>query len=79
MADTVAKCSCGRPTEQASWVVQRINETRYTYFRCECGKEWTKVELDDHKQNDPITSGEVIAVHERLLRFEGTLKDLLKG
>src|SRR5260370_15002579 len=77
MPKPIARCSCGRPMAQAHSVVQRIDGTRYTHFRCECGKEWTKVNANLPRQNEPVTSDEVLDVHVALAKFEGTLRDLL--
>jgi len=76
MAKVLPKCSCGRLQSEAHFVVQRSKDRKYTYHRCDCGREWTVVtRIDDVR--DPVTSGEVIEVHQRLAKFEGSLKELL--
>jgi hypothetical protein len=48
------------------------------FHRCECGAEWTE-HLTDVDPTDPVSSDEVIEVHKRLAKFEGSISDLLKA
>ncbi len=73
---TTAKCSCGRPQSDAHFVIQRSIDRRFTYYRCECGREWTITEAIDNVL-EPVTANEVIEVHERLAKFEGSFRELL--
>lgn len=71
-----ARCSCGRLRSDASRVHYHTHADRYTFMRCECGEEWTETERDVDPR-DPVTSDEVVEVHQRLKGFEGGLSDLL--
>ena len=70
-------CVCGRNLEDADVYVYRSHTDRCLFHRCECGAEWTK-----HQTNidptDPISSDEVIDVHTRLAKFEGSISELLQ-
>jgi hypothetical protein len=46
------------------------------FHRCECGTEWTE-HRTDIDPTDPVTSDEVIEVHRRLAKFEGSIAELL--
>jgi len=46
------------------------------FHRCECGEEWT--EHRDIDPTEPISSDEVIEVHNRLASFEGSVSELLR-
>jgi hypothetical protein len=69
-------CSCGRPRSAAGRVVYRTHADRFYFRRCECGQEWTERERDVDPL-DPVTSEEVVEVHQRLAKLEGGLTDLL--
>ncbi len=70
------RCSCGRSRSEAAVSSFRSHVTLFTFHRCECGLEWTEhaVGVD---RTQPVTTDEVIEVHERMARFEGPLSELL--
>ena len=71
-----ARCDCGRDLADASILVYRSSNGRFIFHRCECGAEWTENQASvDPSQ--PITSDEVLEVHECLARFEGPINELL--
>jgi hypothetical protein len=47
------------------------------FHRCECGTEWTE-HLTDIDKADPVSSDEVIEVHKRLAKFEGSFAELIE-
>jgi len=47
------------------------------FHRCECGAEWTE-HLNDVDPTDPVSSDEVIEVHKRLAKFEGSIAELIE-
>ncbi len=69
-------CACGRKLKDASAYVYRSHNERYVFHRCECGVEWTEHHTDIDPM-DPVSSDEVIEVHKRLAKFEGSIADLL--
>jgi hypothetical protein len=71
------KCACGRRKLDASVYIYRSNTDRYLFHRCECGTEWTE-HLTDIDPRDPVSSDEVIEVHKRLAKFEGSIAELLE-
>ena len=72
-----AKCVCGRRLRDASVYIYRTHSDRYHFHRCECGMEWT-VHQADVDPTDPVSSDEVIEVHKRLAKFEGSIAELLE-
>ena len=72
----VRVCTCGRSLTEAAVTTYRSQAALFTFHRCECGLEWTErtVGVD---RSEPVTTDEVIEVHERLARFEGPLAELL--
>lgn len=71
------KCICGRPLKAAAIYTYRSRTDRFLFHRCECGKEWTEHQQDIDPR-DPVTSDEVIEVHKRLAKFEGSIAELLQ-
>ncbi len=71
-----ARCSCGRSLGEASVTSFRSHSILFTFHRCECGLEWTD-RAQGIDRSEPVTTDEVIEVHERMARFEGPLSDLL--
>ncbi len=71
------KCACGRRRKDASVYIYRSHTDRFLFHRCECGCEWTE-RVTDIDPTDPVTSDEVIEVHKRLAKFEGSLAELLQ-
>ncbi len=71
------KCKCGRLRVDASVYSYRSASDRYLFYRCDCGSEWTE-HLSDVDPTDPVTSDEVIEVHKRLAKFEGSIADLIE-
>ena len=55
----------------------RSHSDRYLFHRCACGTEWTEHQTDID-QADPVSSDEVIEVHKRLAKFEGSFAELLE-
>jgi hypothetical protein len=70
------KCVCGRELQDAVACVYRSNNKWHVFHRCDCGVEWT-----EHRSaidpTDPVSSDEVIEVHTRLAKFEGSITELL--
>jgi len=71
------KCACGRRLRDASVYIYRSHGDRYLFHRCECGVEWT-VHHSDVDPLQPVSSDEVIEVHKRLAKFEGSIVELLE-
>jgi hypothetical protein len=71
------KCACGRRLTDAAIYTYRSRTDRFLFHRCECGLEWTE-HREDIDPTDPITSDEVIEVHKRLSKFEGSIAELLQ-
>jgi hypothetical protein len=70
------KCACGRRLKDATIYTFRSHTDRFLFHRCECGTEWTERHTDIDP-TDPVTSDEVIEVHRRLAKFEGSIAELL--
>jgi hypothetical protein len=70
-------CACGRKLEDAAVYVYRSHTDRCVFLRCECGAEWTEHQTDIDPM-DPVSSDEVIEVHTRLAKFEGSISELLQ-
>ena len=70
------RCSCGREPAAAAVYVYRTRGDRFLFHRCDCGNEWTEHETDIDP-TDPVTSDEVIEVHTRLAKFDGSMSELL--
>lgn len=60
------KCACGRLLADAEVHVLQLHSRHFTYHRCVCGVEWTETETIAFERDDVVTSGEVLAVHERM-------------
>lgn len=71
------RCSCGRRLNDATTYTFRSRTDRFLFHRCECGTEWTEHHTDIDP-TDPVTSDEVIEVHRRLAKFEGSIAELLQ-
>jgi len=70
------RCVCGRKIKDAAVYVYRSHTDRYLFHRCECGSEWT-VHQTDVDPTEPVSSDEVIEVHKRLAKFEGSIEELI--
>lgn len=70
-------CECGRPQSDASFVVQRGSLTRWTYYHCACGREWTVPEVAEDLA-EPVSSDEVLRVHE-LLEGNPTVEEITRA
>ena len=75
------KCKCGRLKAEAQRRVYHSHDRHITSFLCDCGQEWTLEEVDVDPL-DPVTSEEVLRVHEVLFPpnaedDDRSLKDLL--
>ncbi|GAC1656323.1 MAG: hypothetical protein NVS9B1_11440 [Candidatus Dormibacteraceae bacterium] len=69
-------CACGRSRTEAAAFVHQSNVATYVYRRCRCGAEWTESHpAPDRSQ--PVSTDEVIEVHNQLRDFEGNLRELL--
>ena len=71
-----ARCDCGRALADASTNVYRSPNGRFIFHRCECGTEWTEHQASVDR-SQPISSDEVLAVHEHLAGFAGPISQLL--
>jgi hypothetical protein len=71
------KCACGRRLKDASVYLYRSHSDCYVFHRCDCGTEWTEHQLDIDL-SEPVSSDEVIEVHKRLAKFEGSIAELLE-
>jgi len=71
-----ARCDCGRALADASTNVFRSHNGRFIFHRCECGAEWTEHQASVDP-SEPISSDEVLEVHECLHRFDGPISQLL--
>jgi len=71
------KCVCGREFDDAVVYFYRSRTDRCLFHRCECGVEWTEHQTDIDPA-DPVSSDEVIEVHTRLAKFEGSISELLQ-
>jgi hypothetical protein len=69
-------CSCGRQFAADIVCMYRSGTHRYLFHRCECGNEWTE-HLTDVDPTEPVSSDEVIEVHTRLAKFDGSIAELL--
>ena len=69
-------CTCGRRLDAAASYIHQSNVATYVYHRCECGAEWTESRpmLD---RSEPVSTDEVLEVHQSLAEFEGSLRDLV--
>jgi hypothetical protein len=72
----VRDCTCGRSRTEAAVSTYRSHSALFTFHRCECGLEWTE-RANGIDRSEPVTTDEVIEVHERLAGFEGPLAELL--
>ena len=72
-----SKCACGRRLKDAAVYTYRSHTDRFMFHRCDCGVEWTEHHTDIDP-TDPVSSDEVIEVHRRLAKFEGSIGDLLQ-
>ena len=70
------RCTCGRERTEAAVSSYRSHATLFTFHRCECGLEWTE-RKDGVDRSEPVTTDEVLEVHERMARFEGPLSELV--
>jgi hypothetical protein len=71
------KCACGRRLGDAAIYTYRSRTDRFLFHRCECGSEWTE-HRSDIDPTDPVSSEEVLEVHSRLAKFEGSIAELLQ-
>jgi hypothetical protein len=70
-------CVCGCRLEDDAVYVYRSQTARCLFHRCDCGAEWTDHQTDIDPR-DPVSSDEVIEVHSRLAKFEGSISELLQ-
>jgi hypothetical protein len=69
-------CPCGRRRDAAASYVNQSNVATYVYHRCECGAEWTE-SRPSVDRTEPVSIDEVLEVHQSLLDYEGSLRDLV--
>jgi hypothetical protein len=69
-------CTCGRRRDAAASYTHQSNVATYVYHRCECGAEWTESHPSVDR-SEPVSIDEVLEVHQSLLAFEGSLRDLV--
>ncbi len=70
-----ARCACGRRSVDAAIYTFRSHTDRYVFHRCECGREWTEHQ-SGVDPTEPVSTDEVLEVHEKLAGFKGSLPDL---
>ena len=70
------RCACGRERSEAAEAVYRSEAVVFVFHRCTCGVEWTE-RRDGIDRNQPVTTDEVIEVHQALAGFEGPISELL--
>jgi hypothetical protein len=70
------QCTCGRSLTEAAVSTYQSHAALFTFHRCECGLEWTECS-NGVDRSEPVTTDEVIEVHELMARFEGPLTELL--
>ena len=73
-----ARCSCGRSKSEAATRSFASAQGRVVFHRCECGLEWTE-RLSHANLGDPVSSDELIEVHQLLARLNGPLTQLLSS
>jgi hypothetical protein len=56
--------------------VYRSPVAEFVFHRCPCGLEWTE-RRDGIDRSEPVSTDEVIEVHQCLAAFEGPLSELL--
>jgi hypothetical protein len=72
-----SRCTCGRSRRDAATTVYRSSQKgRFIYHRCECGIEWTEHQVSVDP-SEPISSDELLEVHEQLAGFDGPISLLL--
>ena len=69
-------CVCGRPRAEAVAAVYRSSIAEFVFHRCPCGLEWTERRAGIDR-SEPVSTDEVIEVHQCLAAFEGPLSELL--
>lgn len=69
-------CACGRSRSEAASSVYRSQAAVFTFRRCACGREWTEQHAG-FDPSEPISSDEVIEVHQLLRRFRGPISEML--
>lgn len=69
-------CVCGRQRTEAAVAVYRSATAEFVYHRCPCGLEWTE-RRDGIDYSEPVSTDEVIEVHQCLAAFEGPISELL--
>jgi hypothetical protein len=72
-----SRCVCGRELTAASTYFYRSLHACLVFHRCACGVEWTEHHAGIGA-TDPVSSDEVIEVHLRLAKFEGSMSELLQ-
>ena len=70
------RCTCGRSRSEAAVSTFRSQASLFTFHRCDCGLEWTEHNVGVDR-SQPVSTDEVIEVHERMCKFEGPLSELL--
>lgn len=71
------RCGCGRLLVEAVNIRYQSLQGRLVFHRCQCGREWTE-RVSQFGMADPVTSDELIEVHQQLARLEGPLSEILK-
>jgi hypothetical protein len=72
------RCSCGRSKADAATRPYASAQGRLVFHRCDCGLEWTE-RLSHANLGDPVSSDELIEVHQLLARLQGPLTQLLQS
>jgi len=71
-------CTCGRQRAEAEATVYRSPVAEFVFHRCPCGREWTERRAGIDR-SEPVSTDEVIEVHQCLAAFEGPLSELLSA
>ena len=73
--DSEPACACGRRRSEAAAAVYRSEAALFVFHRCPCGLEWTE-RRDGIDRSQPVTTDEVIEVHQYLAAFDGPISEL---
>lgn len=70
------RCECGRPWTDCVWTMQRTQQTRISYYRCQtCSREWIVVE-GAQDLSYQVSLEEIAEVHRQMARSDITLAEL---
>lgn len=72
------ECSCGRLVDRKEIKSYEQGLTRYRFYVCPCGREWTTRLPDGVDRATAISADEVLDVHQQLQDFAGPLTGLFE-